>query len=320
MRIVRVLLIGMVTVALLVAVAIAAWAWRQHTRDPLAAVARDPGEVRVVGDAAYEVTTGTGEPRIFRDLVLATEHIDTIRLTISAPRDAGDAALPLVFILAGLRTGRESLGVLDVHGHNLLVGYEYPYDPEDWERGGSPLREIGRMRRAILNVPVQVGVASDYLAGLPEVDARRRSLLGYSLGALFVPAAQRLAMYEDAAFGAVILAYAGVDLRALIQANLRVDPPALRSLLARLAATVIAPLEPAKHLPHLTGRFLVIRGDRDSQIPAELSQRLADLTPEPRRVITLDAGHMGPRDPALTATVVRLSQEWLVEIGAIDLR
>jgi pimeloyl-ACP methyl ester carboxylesterase len=77
-------------------------------------------------------------------------------------------------------------------------------------------------------------------------------------------------------------------------------------------------MEPAHHLPHLNGRFLVVRGDQDTRIPAELSRGLAALTPEPKQVVTLEAGHMDPRDPELTANVVRISQDWLVRHGVIE--
>ncbi|NIP81920.1 MAG: hypothetical protein GWM90_22970, partial [Gemmatimonadetes bacterium] len=70
--------------------------------------------------------------------------------------------------------------------------------------------------------------------------------------------------------------------------------------------------------PHLPGRFLVIRGTDDDQVPATLSARLAALTPEPKEVVTLDAGHMNPRNPELTQRVVRLSQDWLARQGILE--
>lgn len=286
-------------------------------RDPLEVIRRPPGDVHIAHDSLYDAITTSGEERRFRDLVLDTEDIGTIRLTTSMPREDTSAPLPVVFILAGLRTGRESLAVVPTHGASILVGFEYPYDPAQWERG-RPLPEALRIRRAILDVPSQVVTAARFLRAMPSVDPTRTALLGYSFGALFVPATQRLAMAEEVPFDALTLAYGGVDLRALIAANLRVEPHWLRGVLAHVAATALRAVEPERHLPELDGSFLVIRGARDDRIPAELSARLAALTPEPREVVTLDAGHMGPDAVEVTEQVVHISGEWLRRIGVIE--
>jgi len=220
-------------------------------------------------------------------------------------------------VLGGLRTGRESLAFIDAHGPNVVVGFEYPYDQERLDRQ-SKLAQIPAIRRAILDVPSQVNLIADHLARDATVDGDRKALLGYSFGAMFVPATQRLASDRGMPFQALILAFAGTDIRVLLEANLRIRPAPLRRAIGWSAATAIHAMEPALHLPHLSGTFLVIRGDQDTRIPAELSHRLASLTPEPKQIVTLDTGHMHPRDPELTARVVRISQEWLVSQRVIE--
>jgi dienelactone hydrolase len=318
MKPVRVALICLAVPVALVVCGVVAWATWERLRDPLVAIARDAGEVRLLGDSAYEVTTASGELRLYRDVTLETDRIGTIHFTTSMPRDATPASLPFVIVLAGLRTGRESLAYLDVHGQNVIAGFEYPYDPAQWERS-SKVAEIGRIRRAILDVPAQVNVLADWLAEHPLVDPGRSALLGYSFGAMFVPATQRLSTERSRPFGAAILAFAGTDIGPLLEANLRVEPRFVRRALAWAAATAIHPMEPSHHLPHMQGPVLVIRGDADTRIPPELSERLAALLPETREVISLQAGHMGPHDPELTAMVVRISQKWLAEGDAIEL-
>jgi dienelactone hydrolase len=309
---------GILLAAALVLPTVAVLAWWGWSRalDPLDVIPPPPAGVRVVGDSVYDVVTASGEPRRFRDIALATDQVDTIHVTVSLPVES-TSPLSLVFILAGLRTGRESLAVVPTHGNAVLVGFEYPYDPRDWE-GGRPTREAVRIRRAILNVPAQVVAAFRYMKTWPEVDAGRSALLGYSFGALFVPPTQRLAMRHDVAFDALVLAYAGVDLGALIRTNMRIEPRWVRAVLSELAATAVHAMEPARHLPHLDGQFLVIRGTHDTRIPAALSERLAALTPEPKQNITLEAGHMGPDAPDVTEQVVRITQDWLERIDLVE--
>jgi pimeloyl-ACP methyl ester carboxylesterase len=302
---------------LFLALAASAWVARERARDPLTAIHRAPGEVRVVKDSSYAGVTAAGEARTFRELVVETTGAGTIRVTTSRPAVDPDGSMPLVVVLAGLRTGRESLAYLDEHGPNKLVGYEYPYSQEVFYQR-SRLTQLPAIRRAILDVPAQVTLVADLLARDPAVDPHRTALLGFSFGALFVPAVQRVATEEGRPFDAMILAYGGADIAALLDANLRVRSGILRRGIAATGATLVHAMEPGHHLPRIPGRFLLIRGDQDAQIPTALAEGMAALAPEPKEVVVLAAGHMGPRDPTLTARVVAISRDWLVREGVID--
>jgi hypothetical protein len=284
--------------------------------DPLAALIREDGAWRVLRDSSYQALTTGGERRVFRDLVVDAGDAGTVRVTTSRPEEPVPRPLPLVFVLAGLRTGRDALAAAEHHGPNLLVGYEYPYTQERWDESRK-LDQLAVIRRAVLDVPAQVVRSAQRLAAEEGVDTSRTSLLGFSFGAFFVPAVQRLAMHEGSPFRGVVLGYGGVDIGSLLEHNIRLDWRPLRRFLAWLGATALDAMEPEHHLPHLGGRFLVIRGELDRQIPAELSRRLAELTPEPKTVVSLAEGHMGPGNPQLTARVVRISQDWLIREGLI---
>lgn len=305
---------GLVAAVLAGLVAVAGWAGYQHLRNPEAALDRAPGKVEVVRDSAYRGATSSGERRLYRDLTLATAGGGTVRITTSRPDPAPEGELPLAFVLGGLRTGREALRFIPRHGDNLLVAYEYPHV------GGLPHGDPGpgdlpALRRGILRVPAQVRIALDFLREEDSVDPERTSLLGYSLGALFAPAVQRLAAKHGTPFRAVILAYGGADLARLLQANFRFGPAPVRWAAAWLVATAIRPLEPALHLPHLPGEFLIIHGAEDERIPEASVRRLIRLTPEPKQVIRLQGAHMGPGEDEVNEQVVRHSRQWLVREG-----
>jgi pimeloyl-ACP methyl ester carboxylesterase len=295
---------------------VGAWSAGQRARDPLEALRREELDWRVLRDSSYEGVTGGGERRVFRDLAVATGPAGTIRVTTSRPAEAVPHPLPLVFILAGLRTGRDALAVVDVHGPNLLVGYEYPYSQETWYESAK-LDQLPAIRKAVLDVPAQVVRMAAWLAMDRSVDRARTSLLGYSFGAMFVPAVQRLAEAQGTPFHGLVLAYGGADIQSLLDHNINLRYRSLRRLLAWLGATVLHPMEAEHHLPHVSGRFLLIRGELDQKIPLLLSTRLADLTPEPKKIVSLPESHLGPSNPELTARVVRISLAWLIEEGLI---
>lgn len=317
MRALRRLGIGLAAACLLLAVAAGGWLAVQFLRDPVSALDRSSGELRVAADSAHTTVTAAGERRRYRDLALVDAGGDTVRITMSRPAAPDARALPLAFILGGLRTGREALDFVPRHGPNLLVAYEYP-GAGGARRGIDGPGDVLAARSAVLDVPAQVVAALAWLRRDAAVDAGRTSLLGYSLGALSAPAVQRLAAERGTPFGAVVLAYGGTDLARLMAANLDLEPPPLREAASWLAAAALRPMEPALHLPHLSGDILVLQATGDERIPEASLRRYAELVPEPKEVVWLEGGHMGPGREEINERVVRRSQEWLVRRGHVD--
>jgi fermentation-respiration switch protein FrsA (DUF1100 family) len=138
------------------------------------------------------------------------------------------------------------------------------------------------------------------------------SLLGYSFGALLLPASHRMAAKVSPPPLPAVLAYGGTDIHMLLDANLGVEPAWLRSALARAAHLAIRPVEPGLHASRLEGGpFLLVSGQRDEQIPEASYRTLHAMVPEPREVVLLDEGHMHPRRPELTRRLVDLTRDWL---------
>ncbi|MEJ2637123.1 MAG: dienelactone hydrolase family protein [Calditrichia bacterium] len=301
---------------LLVVLVIAAWATYQHLRDPLAALDRGSPDLRVVRQHAYPVAL-EDENRTYIDFTLSAEGLDSLRITVSLPAHPVPDGIPSLVILGGLEIGRESLQYVPAHGSNALIAYEYPYSPRYWY-DGTPLTQVPVIRQSVLKVPAQVEAVLRWALQQPWSDHQRISLLGYSFGAMFVPAVNHLAASHQSPPAATVIAYGGADIFRLLKANFKFLPPLPRYAVAWLASTAIQPVEPEAHLPHMQGTFLVINGKQDHQIPQNCWKKLQSLTPEPKTVMVLDAGHMNPAKPDLTRKLVTISRQWLLDLNAIN--
>ncbi len=287
-------------------------------QDPLNVIDRAIANVKIFDSDSSRMVLNS-EKRIFVNVSMATAHAGSIRIALSMPADKidTDQRFPVILVLGGLEVGRRSLQYIEHHGDNVLVAYEYPYRPRYWYDGAA-LKEIGRIRTSVLTVPAQVVHLVRWLKEQSWCDAERISVLGYSFGALFIPSVVRMVNHHNVNAGPYIMAYGGVNLERILRHNLKNIHASLRPLLAKFAGTAIRAVEPALHLPHLNGRFLLINGRRDHQIPQSSWKKLHRLTPNPKEIILLDAGHMHPKKTELTSRIIKLSREWLVKQNAIN--
>ncbi len=292
------------------------WVVGQLLRDPLAALDRGVADLQVAGEHRYRVSLAS-ESRFYRDLVLYAPETDSIHITISAPAERVTEALPVLVVLGGLEIGRKSLQYIPRHGNNILIAYQYPYSPQYWY-DGTPLTEIPVIRQSVLKVPAQLENLIRWVKRQSWCDSTRVSLLGYSFGAMFVPAVYRLAERHRMAIGPGIMAYGGAGIYRMLKANLKFLPSVGRYLVAGAAALAIRPIEPALHLPHLRGEFLLINGEYDHQIPRECWEELHRLLGGEKSAVVLPEGHMNPAKPDLTLKVVELSRRWLLEKGVVN--
>ncbi len=306
----RTLIAGLALVVVLVGVGAAYLA----TRDPLAAL---PQAERPPAAAGRETRGADGRTWVYQ--ALEDPVLGRFRLTLSLPDPLPEGPLPVIVVLGGLGTGEENLRHIQEPGNNALVGYDWPVPPR-LPRGLALVRHIPDLYRRLMGVPGQVAAGLAWVAQRPWADSERVSLLGFSLGALVAPAVQRLAAVRGRSVGWTVLAYGGAGLGALLANHPGLRPRWMGPLYGRLADLILRPLEPALHLPYLSGRFLVISGRDDTFIPAPASARFRSLTPEPKTVAVLEGGHMGvgPGQRALLAEILRLSRDWLVAEGAVN--
>jgi pimeloyl-ACP methyl ester carboxylesterase len=106
----------------------------------------------------------------------------------------------------------------------------------------------------------------------------------------------------------------------LLAGHPRVRPDWLRPIVGELATLLLRPVDPVEHLPHLTGRFLLLGGRADELIPKAAADRMRAVTPEPKTVVLFTGDHMGvgPGQMELLERIVRTSTEWLIEMGAVN--
>ncbi len=309
-------LLGAVGLCLALAAAVAGWGLWERARDPLALVRQAPPALSILRARDYAMD-GAGGRRLYRDLTLAAEGGARFDVTISLPRDGPRQALPVLLIIGGLAAGKDSLRHLPDIGANAAVTYDFPLRPHEVDAGWWGGRLLAA-RRAALAMPGQVVALASWLRQRPWDDGRRISLLGYSLGALAVPAVHHMGSRHGVAFGPSVMAFGGAGLEGLVERNLRIRPRWLRPVLAWLAASAGRQVEPAVHLPHLRGEFLIVNAAADRRIPPAAARALAALTPEPKTVVTLPSGHIDPRDPALMNEIVAITRRWLLARGAVN--
>jgi hypothetical protein len=299
---------------LLAAVGAGGCVWWLELRDPLATLPRATENPIATGFAA--------EPRNGRTLqhvVLDAPGVGRIGLAISLPDPLPRRPLPIVMVLGGLATGESNIRHIPGGGDNAIVGYDWPI-PTALPQGWGFVREAPDLYDRILRVPGQIAAALDWLAGQGWADPGRTSLLGFSLGALAAPAAQRLAELRGRTIGWTALAYGGSPIGALLAANPHMKPRWAAPILSVIADVVLRPVEPGEHLPHLRGRFLVVGGRDDAFIPEAAARRVRDLALEPKTIVLLEGGHMGvgANRQALLAEVIAVTTRWLAEEKAVN--
>jgi hypothetical protein len=290
-------------------------AW-EYLRNPVSALDHGATGTRQIRAESFEMIH-VDETRKYVDVVLYEERLDSIRITISFPYGLKKEKLPVILILGGLDIGRESLKYIPKHGNNILIAYQYPYSPRYWY-DGTALNQIPVIRESVLKVPAQVSEVIKWVFHQNWCDTARFSTLGYSFGAIFVPAILHLSQKQGLSKGSTILAYGGADIFNMLRSNLKFLNPISRFSVAFFAATAIRPVEPDLHLPKLKGKFLLINGKDDELIPKVCWEKFQALTPEPKSIKNLNEGHMNPAKKELTSKVISISYDWLLEQGAIN--
>lgn len=264
----------------------------------------------VLSENRYQVPAQQ-EMRTYIDVVLDCDKAGEASFTMSLPEKVPPKGLPTILIVGGLKTGQESLQFIPDHGEYALIAYEYPKRLKTLHKI-NVLLHIYTVRKAALEVPIELIDMLHYLYKQPWINEEPISLMGYSFGATFMPVTYVTAENEGLKLGPGVMAYGGAGVYCLFKENLPL-PDFLKDPVATMAAATFKPIDPIIYAPKMKGDFLIINGIYDSQIPLKCAHRLQDLVPEPKTVMNLETEHMSPQNPDLNLRLINISRTWLEE-------
>ena len=246
--------------------------------------------------------------REYEDVTLDGQDFKNIKFSISYPKRI-EKNENVLLLLDGLETGRESLKYVPHPKNYIIIGYEYEKSLH-YLRKKSVFFHLPSTRKAILDVPFQIVSIVQWIEKQPWYSHKNVIIIGVSFGAIFVPATFQLALMNDIQLGPGIMAYGGAELYDIFYANLK-NYKILRKPLAFFAYQLFKPIDPVFHLPYIHGKFLIINGTQDKNIPLQSAQKLQELTPEPKTIINIDTEHMAPDRKDIIDQIVKISLNWL---------
>jgi hypothetical protein len=306
---------GLVLAVLLVVLVILGWL---RAEDPVAAARRALPDYALAEQIDVAIDRG-GEHRVLSDVILTAPGEAPVRFTVSLPEMDPDEPMPVQIVVGGLESGRGNVQRLPSPlGNNAVIAFEYPRRDAILDKTRGTPNRILSIRDGALATPRQLAAIVRWAGEQPWGDPTRTSLLGYSLGALFVPATQEAVRANGMEAGATILAFGGADVSAIVPQALKFRSPVLRWMVGVLASAVLHPVEPRYFLPLMKTQTLLVNAEADELIPPASTRLMMDLTPEPKWVVTMPGDHINPRDPVVLARVIGTSQVWLVERGAAN--
>jgi hypothetical protein len=262
-----------------------------------------------VADPGQGVTT--------RTLTIPDGIGGAVRFTLQLPTSPVTERLPTLILLAGIKTNEETLARISDQGDNALVAYHYDYDQSTWN-SLSHFRRALIVHRMACQITDQVVALVEWVKSQRWADAGRVNIGGGSLGAISLPMILRELQARGIKLRTSIFAYGGAGLATLGYLSLRHRSPLLAAVGGGLAWLFLRRLEPARHLHHLRGEFLIISSPDDQLVHRRCSKLFEDLTPEPKTIIHMQGMHVNTRERKLLADVIAVAHKWLTEQGALN--
>ncbi|MBL7546123.1 MAG: hypothetical protein JNL11_20050 [Bdellovibrionaceae bacterium] len=225
-------------------------------------------------------------------VVLHYPAAGTINLLLKGPQgffNSSSLSFPSLLIVSGFFTGEQSVHLVGDFKDKIVVGFEYPYSVQNFM--DEPVNVLQFMRKT----PAQVALTLKWLSQQSWVRSDRLSVMGVSLGGVFLPSSLHLSQSIGVRLEKAVYVCTGVDLRLILIENLKsyVAEPFLSPLVDSLLIPTQL-INPQLHLPYLKGSSLVIQTAQDTVIPLTSRQGLFNLLPNPKREVVIPGPHINP--------------------------
>ena len=273
---------------------------------------------------AAQLTPGTVDKvSVIESLRLVSSSGLEVDALVRTPLGAG-APYPAAVLVGGIKLGKRIVttsGLETLAARAVVVAIDYPLKlrRHSWE-GRQLLATVSRVRPAAFDAIADVLLVLDYLDTRPDVDQRRRFLVGGSMGSLVVTVAGAV----DARPAAVVALYGGGGLARLIAHTLEHASPRhphgpTRALLTGHAlAALLIPLAPERYAPAIAPRpYLMVNGLRDSLVPGESVDRLYAAARPPKDLVWVLSEHVAPSEADLLDRLSDVVSRWLEERGLL---
>lgn len=226
---------------------------------------------------------------------------------------------PVVIIMGGLATGKNSLTYLGPIQDTVLIGVDYPYKGKKRSvPAGEFIISIPRIYGAILNTPGAVFLLIDSLEKLQSFfTVSRITLIGGSLGALFCPVIAAL----DGRIDSTVILFGAADLPELLEINMNYQnyPWPVPQLSRMVSSLLLRPLEPSRYISRISPRtVMMLNGTGDPRMPQQFVERLYHAAQQPKELIWLNVGHVHIKDKRFRQLIGTVIIDWLIEHGDIS--
>lgn len=231
----------------------------------------------------------------------------------TAPAAPEGTRHPAYLIAAGVETGRRAATFPDVP-NAVLAACDYPIQVPTRLEPSAFWRGLPELRKALVDSPATLLLATDYLAQRPDVDPQAIGIVGASFG---VPAAT-VAAALDTRLRTAVLLYGGADLPLLFAHNVKLGSP-VADRLARVAVWVLTrPVEPARYAGAIAPRpTLVVNAPADPFIPRASAEALHAALRPPKEVRWIPLDHFAAfHERELLRELTGLVTTWLRTPGA----